>query len=1376
MKTLRICKSTVSMILALIMLVSMCTVAFVNTAAAETDTVSTAAEVDTATTSASITEGTVLYLNANFWDPSSARFAAYFYNSSGNAWVDAKLLSGDVFYVTAPKGTWTNVIFGRMNPATSDNNFNDGVKWNQTGNLTYDGTKNLFTISAWNNQTSGWTAFTPTTFSEGSFIHLRPGTYWDKANAWFCAYFWDVDGNEPAVFKTAISCTDGTHYGVYAPEGNYTHMIWLRMDPAADPLTDQQYWDYDWNKTADIYAPDIDNKCCMITSSDGAYSVETTCTCEDVADKTDLVRVYFRDDRKSLEYINLYTAFDAKMFVQSGWDYYQMTETVDTLSGHTMWYADVPKSDDMIFFRTSYFFNETSVSQKPWGKWVASDRGDKTVYCVSGTASSSSGSWTTNSVLETDTSAMTTYDYGIWVDSRGEKNTAHAIKAYRTDFNSTEFNLYLPSHVDMKAVKVYTSFYDVTITGGAYTSAKKIHKNAPNTLNLSQSSTYELKATRTSGGTEQTYTLNVYHTENTASLFMNTEDDLFMNITYDSSGNYGIGTSTAWPIGSGITSDNYTAVYKDDASTKGTFAAFDEEGTEILGKNDKIKKIKGRGNSSWEASMRIFGKYAYNITFDKKVEMVEGATAAKKWSMLANNVDATMLRNTLIFSIADDIGLYYSPKTRIMDVYNNGQYMGAYIMAEKVEYGEDTVMGDLNNLDGRNEEYNAELWEDEDVMDYMEATATNTKNFGDAGTSYTYQYCTVDEEGAALGYTFETPDDYQDYNFLLEHELYDRYEAELCWFVSSRTGQAVVVKYPEVATQTEMEWIIGQYEAMESAVYADGEEDLDEIGRLIDVESFAKMYLIQELTQNLDAGATSYYIHNQIADDGTSKLVTSPVWDYDWAAGSYAKSTSYGEDKAMYDENTLSYTYVNVGDPAAQMFVKNKALKTTSSTSQAETGHKKNYNLQAKLAHNDEFWAVCQNIWTNNMVRVLYEYLDNDTKTDSGAADNDSVLLAEYMPAFTSAVEMDNARWGGIAGNDNDNWGTKDTDDYTRGSMQFNVANNLSSGTAASSYENTVYYLNDWLVTRMNYMSGTGDLYNDELRYNINSVDFEGEIVDDQLTITPTIDATLGGNALDAAAVEYTVYVDGEAVGTFSYADEAATVTVTPGSHSVYITASPVDCDTVVSQSETQRITYIAAGGVADITIYFKSSDSYRYVPSVIVGSTSYDMEKVELLGYNASYTQGYYWYKTTVPATLGGTVDLTFTNLTGMSAHISVSNVQYQGYYFGADNLNNADTAVDLTDSSETVRNFYKSATYMLTNDVTVAGLAMTSLDGTSYVLGDTDSDDTLSILDATTIQLALVEKIELDNTQSALADYDLDEETSILDVTSIQTYLVNN
>lgn len=108
---------------------------------------------------ASITTGTTLYLKAGPWDVDGARFAAYFYNSSTNTWASMETEDVGIYKVSAPSGTWTNVIFCRMNGTTTANSWDN--KWNQTGNLTYDGTKNLFTVTTWDNQTTGWSTYTP---------------------------------------------------------------------------------------------------------------------------------------------------------------------------------------------------------------------------------------------------------------------------------------------------------------------------------------------------------------------------------------------------------------------------------------------------------------------------------------------------------------------------------------------------------------------------------------------------------------------------------------------------------------------------------------------------------------------------------------------------------------------------------------------------------------------------------------------------------------------------------------------------------------------------------------------------------------------------------------------------------------------------------------------------------------------------------------------------------------------------------------------------------------------------------------------------------------------------------------------------------------
>ena len=107
---------------------------------------------------------TTLYLSPNSnWTQANARFAAYFFGTSGSIWVDMTDSNSDGIYeVDIPSGNYGSVIFGRMNPATSDNNFNEGVKWNQTGDLTYNvtGYNNLFTIPAgdWDNSTTTWSS------------------------------------------------------------------------------------------------------------------------------------------------------------------------------------------------------------------------------------------------------------------------------------------------------------------------------------------------------------------------------------------------------------------------------------------------------------------------------------------------------------------------------------------------------------------------------------------------------------------------------------------------------------------------------------------------------------------------------------------------------------------------------------------------------------------------------------------------------------------------------------------------------------------------------------------------------------------------------------------------------------------------------------------------------------------------------------------------------------------------------------------------------------------------------------------------------------------------------------------------------------------
>ena len=92
-----------------------------------------------------------LYLDpGTTWPQDGARYAAYFFAGDSNTWVDVKK-EGDTYSVTVPDG-YTNVIFCRMNPATTENNWQNNTKWNQTADLTISGNiGKTYHITGWDN-------------------------------------------------------------------------------------------------------------------------------------------------------------------------------------------------------------------------------------------------------------------------------------------------------------------------------------------------------------------------------------------------------------------------------------------------------------------------------------------------------------------------------------------------------------------------------------------------------------------------------------------------------------------------------------------------------------------------------------------------------------------------------------------------------------------------------------------------------------------------------------------------------------------------------------------------------------------------------------------------------------------------------------------------------------------------------------------------------------------------------------------------------------------------------------------------------------------------------------------------------------------------
>ena len=104
----------------------------------------------------------VVYLKPNSnWTQSNARFAAYFWGgTTGEKWVSMTDADKDGIYeVHLPEGYdyGCNIIFCRMNPSTTANNWNN--KWNQTSDLkTPTDGKNMYTVKdgTWDKGGGSW--------------------------------------------------------------------------------------------------------------------------------------------------------------------------------------------------------------------------------------------------------------------------------------------------------------------------------------------------------------------------------------------------------------------------------------------------------------------------------------------------------------------------------------------------------------------------------------------------------------------------------------------------------------------------------------------------------------------------------------------------------------------------------------------------------------------------------------------------------------------------------------------------------------------------------------------------------------------------------------------------------------------------------------------------------------------------------------------------------------------------------------------------------------------------------------------------------------------------------------------------------------------
>lgn len=211
------------------------------------------------------------------------------------------------------------------------------------------------------------------------------------------------------------------------------------------------------------------------------------------------------------------------------------------------------------------------------------------------------------------------------------------------DFASGKVSITSPLISDPNLIMTFESNGDkVTVDGVEQVSGETVN-------DFSSPVTYKVVSEE---GTEKSYTVSVVHS-GLPVLFINTPDGKTIPSKHED-----------WLEGTEIT------LYNTDWTV-------DYTGTQ--------DNIRGRGNSTWN-----YPKKPYAIKLDSKAEIL-GMPKHKRWVLLANWMDRTIMRNRVSFAVAMKTGLAWTPHGEFVEVILNGKHIGNYYLCEHIKVDKNRV-------------------------------------------------------------------------------------------------------------------------------------------------------------------------------------------------------------------------------------------------------------------------------------------------------------------------------------------------------------------------------------------------------------------------------------------------------------------------------------------------------------------------------------------------------------------------------------------------------------------------------------------------------------------------------------------------------------
>ena len=335
-----------------------------------------------------------------------------------------------------------------------------------------------------------------------------------------------------------------------------------------------------------------------------------------------------------------------------------------------------------------------------------------------------------------------------------------------------------------------------------------------------------------------------------------------------------------------------------------------EKGDDKFNFENVDAQIKLRGNASCYSD-----KKAFSLKFKSKTNLLglNNNNKFKKYVLDPLYYDPSFLKEATALYLGKQMfnydNLYTSDTTPIV-LYLNNTYWGVYLLKEAIQVNKNRVniddiekrepIGAYTGIDtGYLFEYDGYGLLEESYglnpifkIDYNNNAPLKTiegKTTNQASNTYFHSYQMVNE-------------------FTLKSDIYSQDQLD---FLASYVGKVYKIVYE--AAYNDIYYVFNSdYSDIEQVTESSSKEIIDKV---IDINSFVDMYLLQEMCCNNDMYWGSQYFQLDMSSTGNKKLTFSSAWDYDWGFGRgsvlYATLTNGDDVNTLYAAKQFNKQYTN---------------------------------------------------------------------------------------------------------------------------------------------------------------------------------------------------------------------------------------------------------------------------------------------------------------------------------------------------------------------------------------------------------------------------------------------------------------------------------